>query len=99
MTANDLVLDELVKIRKLLTILAQDRISGFNETIKNKFLTTPEREAMYELFDGTKSLKEISLKVNTTSEAVRLLALALEKDGLIEYEQINAKTKYPKRIF
>lgn len=53
---------------------------------------------MYDLFDGTKSLKEIGEEVNTSSEAVRLFAVSLEKAGLIEYVS-NTKAKCPKRLF
>lgn len=99
MELNEKILNELIAIRKMLTILSQDKLDAFNETIKTKFLTTEQREKMYDLFDGTKSLKEISEEVKTSSEAVRLFAVSLEKAGLIEYIQINAKTKYPKRLF
>lgn len=53
---------------------------------------------MYDLFDGTKSLKEIATEVNTSSEAVRLFAVSLEKAWLIEYIY-NSKAKCPKRLF
>lgn len=99
MDNNEKILNELVAIRKLLTILSQDKITAFNESIKSKYLTTDQRQKMYDLFDGTKSLKEIAEEVNVSSEAVRLFAVSLEKDGLIEYININAKLKYPKRLF
>ena len=57
-----------------------------------------QRKKMYDLFDGTKSLKEIGEEVNTSSEAVRLFAVSLEKAGLIEYVS-NTKAKCPKRLF
>lgn len=93
------ILGELIEIRKLLTIFAQDKLERFNEDIKKKYLTTPQREQMYELFDGTKSLKEISGEVGVSSEAVRKFSVMLERAGLIEQVTINAKTKYPKRVF
>ncbi len=99
MIVNEKILYELTSIRKMLTILAQEKFDQFNESIKKKFLTTEQREQMYNLFDGTKSLKDISEDVKVSSEAVRLFAVSLEKAGLIEYISINAKTKYPKRIF
>ena len=82
---NEQILEELIMIRKLLTILSQDKLADFNEQIKNRYLTTEQRKKMYDLFDGTKSLKEIGEEVNTSSEAVRLFAVSLEKAGLIEY--------------
>ena len=95
---NEQILEELIMIRKLLTILSQDKLEDFNEQIKNRYLTTEQRKKMYDLFDGTKSLKEIGEEVNTSSEAVRLFAVSLEKAGLIEYVS-NTKAKCPKRLF
>lgn len=95
---NEQILGELVTIRKLLTILSQDKLTDFNEQIKNQYLTTEQRKKMYDLFDGTKSLKEIGEEVKTSSEAVRLFAVSLEKAGLIEYV-LNNKAKCPKRLF
>ena len=98
MDINDRILEELVAIRKMLTILSQDKLSDFNEQIKVKYLTTEQRQKMYDLFDGTKTLKEIGEEIGTSSEAVRLFAVSLEKVGLIEYVIAN-KSKCPKRIF
>ena len=95
---NEQILEELIMIRKLLTILSQDKLADFNEQIKNRYLTTEQRKKMYDLFDGTKSLKEIGEEVNTSSEAVRLFAVSLEKAGLIEYVS-NTQAKCPKRLF
>ena len=95
---NEQILEELIMIRKLLTILSQDKLADFNEQIKNRYLTTEQRKKMYDLFDGTKSLIEIGEEVNTSSEAVRLFAVSLEKAGLIEYVS-NTKAKCPKRLF
>ncbi len=95
---NEQILEELIMIRKLLTILSQDKLADFNEQIKNRYLTTEQRKKMYDLFYGTKSLKEIGEEVNTSSEAVRLFAVSLEKAGLIEYVS-NTKAKCPKRLF
>ncbi len=95
---NEQILEELIMIRKSLTILSQDKLADFNEQIKNRYLTTEQRKKMYDLFDGTKSLKEIGEEVNTSSEAVRLFAVSLEKAGLIEYVS-NTKAKCPKRLF
>lgn len=98
MDVNEKILEELISIRKMLTILSQDKLADFNEKIKSKYLTTEQRQKMYDLFDGTKSLKEIGDEVKTSSEAVRLFAVSLEKAGLLEYV-MNSKTKYPKRLF
>lgn len=98
MDIDERILEELVSIRKMLVVLSQEKLSDFNEQIRNKYLTTEQREKMYNMFDGTKSLKEIGDEVGTSSEAVRLFAVTLEKAGLIEYVIIS-KTKYPKRLF
>lgn len=98
MELNEKILDELVKIRKMLTVLSQDKLTDFNEQVKTKFLTTEQREKMYDLFDGTRSMKEIGDEVKTSSEAVRQFAVSLEKAGLIEYTS-GTKSKCPKRLF
>jgi len=99
MELNEKIFEELVAIRKMLIILSQDKIVTFNESIKTKYLTTPQRQKMYDLFDGTKTLKEIGDDVGVSSEAVRQFSISLEKVGLIEQIVINAKTKCPKRLF
>lgn len=95
---NEQILEELIMIRKLLTILSQDKLADFNEQIKNRYLTTEQRKKMYDLFDGTKSLKEIGEEVNTSSEAVRLFAVSLEKAGLLSMF-LTLMAKCPKRLF
>ena len=57
MDFNQQIIEELKAIRRLLTIFSQDKLEEFNQNIKTKYLTTPQRQQMYELFDGTKSLK------------------------------------------
>ena len=47
---NEQILEELIMIRKLLTILSQDKLADFNEQIKNRYLTTEQRKKMYDLF-------------------------------------------------
>lgn len=98
MDISEQILEELVIIRKMLTILSQDKLSDFNEQIKAKYLTTEQRQKMYDFFDGTKTLREIGNEVGTSSEAVRLFAVSLEKAGLLEYV-IVGKSKCPKRLF
>jgi DNA-binding MarR family transcriptional regulator len=97
MDTNERILEELILIKKMLTILSQDKLSEFNDQIRGKFLTTEQREIMYDLFDGSMSLKEIAEKAGTSSEAVRLFAVSLEKAGLLEYVT-NSKSKCPKRL-
>ena len=98
MDINERMLEELIAIRKMLTILSQEKLLDFNEQIRGKYLTTEQRQKMYDLFDGSLNMKEIGDKVGTSSEAVRLFAVSLEKAGLIEYI-ISSKSKNPKRLF
>lgn len=93
------ILDELIQIRKLLTILAQDKFQSFNEDIEQKYLTTDQRRQMYALFDGDNSYKAIAEAVKVSSEAVRLFSLQLQQAGLVEMIEINSKSKNPKKIF
>ena len=99
MNYDEKIFQELVEIRKLLTIFAQDKMDEFHANIKAKYLTTPERQQMYELFDGEKSLKEISDIVKISLEGVRKFCIILEQAGLIDMIEINKKQKNPKRLF
>jgi len=92
------ILNELTQIRKMLTILSQDKLESFNESINKRFLTTEQRRQMYELFDGENSYKEIADTVGFSSEGVRKFAIQLEQAGLVELVPAG-KTKNPKRVF
>ncbi len=93
------ILDELSQIRRLLTILSQDKLQSFNESIEKKYLTTEQRRQMYDMFDGENSYKTIADTVKISSEGVRKFAIQLEQVGLVEFVAINGKAKNPKRIF
>lgn len=99
MDINEQILEELKAIRKLLTIFSQDKLVEFQEIIRTKYLTTTQREQMYDLFDGTLSQKEIASKVGVSSEAVRQFVVTLEQAGIIEQVVVNGRQKNPKRIF
>lgn len=99
MDINEQILDELKAIRKLLTIFSQDKLVEFQEVVRTKYLTTTQREQMYDLFDGTLSQKEIASKVGVSSEAVRQFVVTLEQAGIIEQVAVNGRQKNPKRIF
>lgn len=92
------ILDELNQIRKTLTIISQDKLESFNESINKRFLTTEQRRQMYELFDGENSYKAIADAVKFSSEGVRKFAIQLEQAGLVELVPVG-KTKNPKRVF
>ena len=93
------ILEELVQIRKLLTVLSQDKLKEFNNYIESEYLTTNQRKQMYELMDGDKSNADIAKIVHVTTEAVRLFVVQLEKAGLIEFVEINGRQKNAKRLF
>lgn len=99
MDINEQILEELKAIRKLLTIFSQDKLVEFQKIIRTKYLTTTQREQMYDLFDGTLSQKEIASKVGVSSEAVRQFVVTLEQAGIIEQVVVNGRQKNPKRIF
>ncbi len=99
MDINEQILEELKAIRKLLTVFSQDKLAAFQENIRTTYLTTPQRQQMYELFDGTNSQKEIATQVGVSSEGVRQFIVALEQAGLVEQVVINGRQKNPKRIF
>lgn len=99
MEINEQILVELKAIRKLLTVFSQDKLAAFQENIRTTYLTTPQRQQMYELFDGNNSQKEIANQVGVSSEGVRQLVVALEQAGLVEQVAINGRQKNPKRIF
>ena len=92
-----MILEELIQIRKLLTVLSHEKRPELEKKIKKEFLTTESRQKMYDLFDGTKSLKEISEETDTTSEAVRIFASSLEKAGFLDYILIG-KSRNPKKL-
>lgn len=95
----DDLLREIKEIRKLLTIIAQDKLSDFNASIEEKYLKSPQRKQMYELMDGEHSLKDIASAVNVSSEAVRQFCVLLEQNQLIEYIIISGRQRNPKRLF
>jgi len=98
MDINEQILEELKQIKKLLIVISQEKLVEFKKQIEKEFLTTKQRKEMYDLFDGTKSLKEISEIIKVSFEAVRLFASSLESAGYLEYV-INSKSKCPKKIY
>ena len=90
--------DKLESIRKLLLI---QNIACRREVIKvlnEEFLTTNKRKEMYKLFNGNRSIGNISKMLGVTNEGVRLLVDDLEKVGAIEIVKKKGKTKYPLKI-
>ena len=93
------ILSELSQIRKLLTILSQDKLQSFNENIQKQYLTTDERKQMYDMFNGENSYKTIADATKVTPDGVRKFAVQLEQVGLVEMVAVNGKSKNPKRTF
>jgi hypothetical protein len=77
----------------LIGIIAIDKTSG-----KQKAVFNLNDYGIACAMEDEKSLKEIGEIVGTSSKAVRLFAVSLEKAGLIEYIT-ETKVKCPKRVF
>lgn len=83
MDVSERIVTELSEIRKLLRILAADKLYEARMKNEQALLTTEPRKRIYELFDGTRNYKEIADQVGVTSEAVRQLAVAAAAKGLV----------------
>lgn len=93
------ILDELIRVRKLLTIATQDKLESFNANIERTYLTTEERRLMYDMFDGENSYKTIAEAAKVSPHTVGQFAIQLSRVGLVEFVEINQKSKNPKRAF
>jgi DNA-binding transcriptional ArsR family regulator len=87
-------LQTIITLLKPMAIVASRQIMA---EIKDQFLTTAERESMYQMFDGKHSMDEIAESVGVTREAVRVLVSNLENAGLIEIIRVG-RNKNPKKI-
>ncbi len=97
-TFTEQILNELKQIRRFLTVLSQDKLENFNGEIQSKYLTTPQRHQMYDMFDGVNTYQTIADTVKYSKEAVRLFAVQLERAGIVEIIS-NGQNKYPKKLF
>jgi hypothetical protein len=90
MTDKDLVLEELRKISKILTLAHGESL----EKEISKIASSDERKKIWVLMDGVKLPKDIAKDVGVTVQSVnRFLAIA-EKASIIE----NPWGKPPKRL-
>lgn len=83
--------EEIVKMRKLLQILASEKIKERVEHIA----TTDERKKVWALCNGMHSTSEIAEKVKISLRAVQIFLKDLQDAGLVNTE----KRGYPKRAF
>lgn len=63
-------------------------------SVLNKVATTPERQQMWRLFDGTASNEAIAKIIGVTLRSVQYFVQDAEREGLVYAE----KRGYPKRI-
>lgn len=83
----------------MLRIISTEKTDEITKNIHDNYLTTPQREHMYRLFTGDNSLKFISEQVGTSTEAVRQFAVLLDQAGIINYVQLDSRSKAPKRKY
>lgn len=87
-------LDTIITLLKPIHAVASQQA---HEIITTQFLTTDQRRAMYDLFDGKHNLAEIAEEVGVSSEAVRLLASEMAEQGLVEMIPVG-RSKNPKKL-
>jgi hypothetical protein len=82
--------EELREIKRYLKVLSASAVMD----LLNKVASTPERQQMWRLSDGSHSNDEISKQTGVTPRAVQYFVQESESMGLIE----NERRGYPKRI-
>jgi len=85
------LLDEIIKIRQLLEMLAKDSLRKELEEV----VTTAERRKMWRLFNGFLNTKEIAEKVGVSQRAVQIFVKELQAKDLV----FIVRRGYPKRKF
>jgi len=87
---NELILEELRKISKLLTLIHGDTI----ERELGKIANTEKRKVMWVLIDGHRMSRDIARIVKVTERAVNKFLREMAMAGFVE----NPRRKPPKRI-
>ena len=87
---DKLILKELRKISKLLTLIHGDAIERELEKIAN----TEKRKVMWVLIDGHRMSRDIARIVKVTEDAVNKFLRKMARAGFVE----NPRGKPPKRI-
>ena len=75
------ILSELLQEVKLLTVTTK---AVALQRFKADFLTSEQRKQAYELFDGTKTLKEISELINAKLNTLQVFAQQLVQKDLVD---------------
>jgi hypothetical protein len=81
--------DDLHSIRLLMARLCRDSFAKDLETVAS----TPERQEMWRLSDGTRNTEEIAKGASASIRSVQYFLQDAEKKGLVQY----IKRGYPKR--
>lgn len=84
------ICDDISMIKKYAKFQARDAIS----TVLKKIATTPERQQMWRLCDGTKSTEQIASEIGVSTRSVQYFVQEADNAGLL----IKEKRGYPKRI-
>jgi len=75
---DDEAIELLREAVRLLRVVARPQLTELRERFQSAMLSSPKRQQMWELMDGTRSLGDIAGKVKTTSEAVRQFVVEAE---------------------
>jgi DNA-binding transcriptional ArsR family regulator len=86
--------ERLDRIIALLKLLAHPEI----EKIRRVILSTPKKQQIFELCDGTNEMSEIATKANVSGEYVRLTIRDLENSGIVTIKTEGTR-RYPKKVF
>jgi biotin operon repressor len=81
---------DIRELKRYLRFLSADAIS----TMLNKVATTPERQQIWRLADGSHSNEEIASQIGVSLRTVQYFVQEAENAGLI----ISEKRGYPKRV-
>jgi transposase len=87
---NEALAEELKEITRYLKVLSANAVMN----LINKIATTPERQQMWRLADGSLSNEEIAKQIGVTLRTVQYFVQEAENTGLL----VTEKRGYPKRI-
>ena len=84
------ILKEIRELKRYMKVLSANAIMN----LLNKVATTPERQQVWRLADGSKSNEEISKQIGVALRTVQYFVQEAENMGLMA----NEKRGYPKRV-
>lgn len=94
-TRTEELLEEILQELSLLTVSTKaNAIQRFNKD----FLTSDMRRKAYELFDGTKTLKEISEEIGEKQNSIQIFAQQLVAKDLLIVTKLGNNKLYSKSI-